>query len=74
MSRRHAAALEFGAELVEPGRTRFSLWAPAAREVLLEAQGAPPLVSCSVVPGVPADAHNWNPFVWVLVDGEKPVK
>jgi maltooligosyltrehalose trehalohydrolase len=43
MSRRHAAALEFGAELVEPGRTRFSLWAPAAREVLLEAQGAPPL-------------------------------
>ena len=32
---RRVHRMPFGAELVEPGRTRFRLWAPAAREVAL---------------------------------------
>jgi maltooligosyltrehalose trehalohydrolase len=42
MSARHMLRLPFGAELAEGG-TRFSLWAPAARQVDVEFDGAPPV-------------------------------
>ena len=41
MSARHAYALPFGARLLAGGGTRFRLWAPGQRRVLLEIEGAP---------------------------------
>ena len=37
-----AQALPFGATLLEDGRTRFRLWAPARSEVAVEIEGLPP--------------------------------
>ncbi|HVT35514.1 MAG TPA: alpha-amylase family glycosyl hydrolase, partial [Nevskiaceae bacterium] len=41
MNARHE--FPFGAQLLAPGRTRFSLWAPARKRVLLEIDGREPL-------------------------------
>ena len=40
MNRGYAAKLPFGAELLDGGGTRFSLWAPALQQAWLELEGA----------------------------------
>ncbi len=40
MNSNHALKLPYGAELMDAGHTRFSLWAPGAEQVWLELQGA----------------------------------
>jgi maltooligosyltrehalose trehalohydrolase len=47
MNDRYACALSFGAHLITPGKTRFSLWAPTAKTVAvdLEDTGSIPMIA-----------------------------
>ena len=47
----HAYTLPFGAELIDNQRTRFRLWAPSAKSVAIEIDGAPPTPMHAVANG-----------------------
>ena len=67
---RRAHSMPFGAQVEGDGRTRFRLWAPSAREVDLELEGAgAPLAEEVIALGVERPAVPFLQFVVVRMVG-----